>query len=285
MKIAALAALVFIASAAFAQGVQVRAVRDKQPVAIAQPERVAAKVVALVESCTVNSTSYAVADDTWLRVQGSGSFVHLVFPEPRDVRLKGAGNQPAEKRPVHEVLLPLPPHTEPPHVYVRAGRETISCTKYDPRALRELAQEEEELRLKGLPPYAVPAAGAGACRDVAGAQAQGLRSPVAWSARSGCGGSTLVWFQSPAGRDRAAILWRVDDLLIVPDREASQSLSMLSPLNVECRHVSDRHALAIAAGEWKRGAARQRVERAWRVDPESRQVVEVPIREVSCVLR
>ncbi len=279
----ALAASGFIAIVASAQGVQVRAVRDRHAVAVAQPERVARKLVALVESCAVNSTSYAVADGTWIRVQGSGSYVHLVFPEPREVRLKGAGNQPAEARMVREVLLPLPPHNEPPHVYVRSGTETISLTKYDPRALRELAQEGD-LRLRDLRPYDVPAARAGACREAAGAHAHGLRSPVAWRARTGCGGSTLVWFESPAGRDGSAVLWRVDDLLIVPDLEPAQTLSLLSPLDVECRRDSDK-SLAIAAGEWKRGAGRQRVARAWRVDAESRKVMEIPVREVSCVLR
>ena len=116
-RLAALAlAATFIAASASAQDVQVRAVRDKREVGISHAGRVAGKLVALVESCTVNSTAYAVADDTWNRVQRSGSYVHLVFPEPRNVRVKGGGNQPAEGRMVREVLLPLPPSTEPPHV-------------------------------------------------------------------------------------------------------------------------------------------------------------------------
>lgn len=269
---------------ASAQDIQVRAVRDKQAIRVAQPERVAAKLVAIVESSTLNSTAYAVADDTWNRVQGSASYVHVVFPGPRNVRVKGGGNQPAEERMVREMLLPLPPGTAPPHVYVRSGKETISLTKYDPRALRELALEEE-LRLKDLPPYGIPAARAGECREAAGAYAQGLRNPVAWQARVGCGGSTLVWLQSPAGKDGTATLWRVDDLLIVPDPGKEQALSLLSPLDVECRHHADRQSLVIAAGEWKRGARRQHVHRAWRVDADSRKVAEVPVRDVSCVLR
>jgi hypothetical protein len=129
-----------------------------------------------------------------------------------------------------------------------------------------------------------PAGGAG-CRMASGGQLRGLASVVVWRARAGCGDSTLVWFESPAGRDGTATVWRVDDLLIVPNLEQRQSLSLLSPLGVECRHLSDRRALVIAAGEWIPGAARQRVDRAWRVEPESRKLAEVPVREVSCVLR
>ena len=157
-------------------------------------------------------------------------------------------------------------------------------------AVPSLAQDVQvravrDKREPGVAQPEKPAAKPGACTESAGGQALGLRGAVAWHARSGCGGSTLVWFQSPAGRDGAAILWRVDDLLIVPDSEQAQSLSLLSSLNVACTHDSGRQSLAIAAGEWKRGAARQRVDRAWRVDPEGRKVAEVPIREVSCVLR
>jgi hypothetical protein len=279
-----LGAAVVAAASASAQDIQVRAVRDKREVGIAHAGRVAGKLVALVESCTVNSTAHAVSGGTWNRVLGSASYVHLKFPASRDIRLKGSGNRPAEWHMVREVLLPLPPDGAPPHVYVKTGTETISLTKCDSRALKDLALEED-LRLQELPPYDLSAAKPGTCREVAGGHALDLRSPVAWQARSGCGGGTLVWFQSPAGKDGPTTLWRVDDLLIVPDLEKAQALSLLSPLDVECRHHADRQSLVIAAGEWKRGAGRQRVDRAWRVDPESRKVAEIPVREVSCVLR
>ena len=132
--------------------IQIRAVRDKHQVGITHPERVAASLVALVESCSVNSTAYAVSDDTWARALDSESFVHVIFSDPRRIRLKGSNSQEREGQIVQEVLLPLPVGREPPHIYVKTGKETLSVTKYDPYALRELALEED-LRLRNVPPY------------------------------------------------------------------------------------------------------------------------------------
>ena len=126
------------------------------------------------------------------------------------------------------------------------------------------------------------------CKEASGGRFQGLMSPVIWHARAGCGDGTLIWFQTLVGKDGSTPEWRVDDLLIVPALERDQALSLLSPLDVECRHQSGRQSLAIAVGEWNRRAGqgeRQHVYRAWRVDAESKKVAEVPIREVACVLR
>ena len=125
------------------------------------------------------------------------------------------------------------------------------------------------------------------CRDAQGGRAQGLQHPVSWKARSGCGESTLVWFQTLAATDGAEPEWRVDDLLIVADLAAEESLSLLSPLNIECRHHADRRAFVIAAGAWGRTGTggRHVVTRAWRLDAENRKMVDVPIRDVVCMPR
>ena len=117
------------------------------------------------------------------------------------------------------------------------------------------------------------------CREARGGHMQELQSAVAWQARTGCGAGTLVWFSHAS---------QVDDLLIVADLEKGQTLSLLSPLGIECRHESDKRSLVIAVGEWGARNApgtRSRVHRAWRFDGESRKAVEVPIREVSCMPR
>src|SRR6266581_2984194 len=135
-----------------AADVQVRAVRDKREVGIAHPERVATKLIAIAESSSVNSTAYAVSDETWARILGSDSFVHAVFSTPRQMRLWDHNFQGRTERMVGEVLFPLPIDSDPPHIYLKTEKETISLTKYDPYALRELALEDD-LRLRALPRY------------------------------------------------------------------------------------------------------------------------------------
>ena len=129
---------------------------------------------------------------------------------------------------------------------------------------------------------------AGGCRDLHGGRAQGLLHPVNWQARAGCGESTLLWFQTLAAKDGSPPEWRVDDLLIVADTDKEQSLSLLTPLAIECRHHSERQAFIVALGAWNGRAGsgvRQHVSRAWRVEEGSRKVAEEPIRDVVCQLR
>ncbi len=147
-------ATAFLGSVAFvsAADVQVRAVRDKREVSIAHPERVATKLIAIAESSSVNSTAYAISDETWARILGSDSFVHAVFSTPRKMRLWDRDFQGRKERMVGEVLFPLPMDSDPPHIYLKTEKETISLTKYDPYALRELALEDD-LRLRGSPRY------------------------------------------------------------------------------------------------------------------------------------
>ena len=139
-------------TSASAADVEVRAVRDKQNVVITHPERVATKLIAIAESCSVDSTTYAVSSNTWTGVLRSDSFVHVVFANPRRIRLYDRNVRAREERMVREVLFPLPLDRDPPHVYLKTGKEIVSLTKYDPYALRELALEED-LRLRGSPRY------------------------------------------------------------------------------------------------------------------------------------
>jgi len=117
------------------------------------------------------------------------------------------------------------------------------------------------------------------CRESRGGHMLELKSAVAWQARTGCGECTLVWFGNAS---------QVDDLLIVADLEKSQTLSLLSPLGIQCRHQSGGGGLVFAVGEWSARAGhgeRQHAYRAWRFDGESRKALEVPIQEVACALR
>ena len=139
-------------TSASAADVEARVVRGKRDLVITHPERVAAKLIAIAESCSVDSTTYAVSGDTWTRILGSDSFVHVVFANPRRIRIYDRNAQGREERVIREVLFPLPLDSDPPHIYLKTGKEIVSVTKYDPYALRELALEQD-LRLRGLPRY------------------------------------------------------------------------------------------------------------------------------------
>ena len=138
---------------------------------------------------------------------------------------------------------------------------------------------------------ALPAALAddpGGCRELRGGRFLGLISMIVWTARVDCRASTIVWFETPAGKDGTAPGRRVDDLLIVSDLQKTHGLSLFSPLGVECRENSGAPSLVIGVGEWKSGARpgeRQSVYRAWRVDAESGIVGELAAKDVTCALR
>jgi hypothetical protein len=146
------AAPVFDAAPAWADELQVRAVRRGQEISISRKDTLAANVVAILESSTVNSTENAVGDDTWKQQLAGDSYVHVVFPKPREVYVKSADNESRETRSIDEVLLPLPEGKWPPHIYVRAGKETLSFSKYSGVPLKDIAMDGE-LRLGSVPPY------------------------------------------------------------------------------------------------------------------------------------
>jgi len=71
------------------------------------------------------------------------------------MRLRDRNGQDRKEWMVGEVLFPLPMDSDPSHIYLKTENETISLTKYDPYALRELALEDD-LRLRALPRYDFP---------------------------------------------------------------------------------------------------------------------------------
>jgi hypothetical protein len=152
LLLVAAAASAFGAAPAWADELQVRAVRRGHELAISHKDTMAANVVAMLESCTVNSTEHAVTDNTWTQQLAGDSFVHVLFPRPREVYVKSADNESRETRAINEVLLPLPEGKWPPHVYVRAGKETLSFSRYSGVPLKDIAMDGE-LRLGAVPPY------------------------------------------------------------------------------------------------------------------------------------
>jgi len=135
-----------------AADLELRAVRQGRDIVVTHGDRLAAKLVALVESCSVNSTAHAVSSETWARIAASDSFVHVAFSEPRNARLMSGDNRTREQRPIRAILLPLPEGRWPTHILVKSGEDTLSFTKDDPLVLREVIMEQE-LELLTVEPY------------------------------------------------------------------------------------------------------------------------------------
>jgi hypothetical protein len=137
---------------AYAAGVQVRAVRHKKDVIVTQAETLSTSLLMLVQSCSVNSTKHAASGSVWRRLLSSDSFVHVTFSEPRSVRVSSGDNGKWEEQEILEILLPLPEHTWPAHVFVKSQSGTLSFTKYDNRALKRVVADTD-LQLTSTPPY------------------------------------------------------------------------------------------------------------------------------------
>lgn len=147
--------LVCSVTCAFAAEPDVRAERHGKVVYFADGGALASDVLALVESCSTNSTTaaeYAVPRDGWERAMASGSFIHVVFQEPRTVSLLEPENLARTRQPVHEILLPLPEDAWPLHIFIKNDKGTFSFTKYDPLMLRQVLLVQQ-LDLQDTEPY------------------------------------------------------------------------------------------------------------------------------------
>jgi antitoxin (DNA-binding transcriptional repressor) of toxin-antitoxin stability system len=128
------------------------AVRDGRPIVVADSATLAAKVIALAQSCSVDSTGYAASKQAWEDVATSRSHIRLVFPEPRKLALVQSGNPRRSELPVEELRLPLPEGEWPAHVFVSSAGATRAVTKCDPIVLRKLVLVQE-LGLADVAPY------------------------------------------------------------------------------------------------------------------------------------
>jgi hypothetical protein len=127
---------------AAAEDVQVRAVRHGQEIAVSDQEKLAARLLTLLQSCSVESTAYAVSSSTWPKWMASESLIHVSFLKPRKVQLVNARTHLRQERRVEELLLPLPEGKWPDHIYVRSGKDRLAFTKYDIKALRTAVSDE-----------------------------------------------------------------------------------------------------------------------------------------------
>src|SRR5262245_7621542 len=96
------------AASASAADIELRAVRHGRDVVVSDGDRLVANLIALADSCSVNSTAWAVSGDPWTRIEASDSFVRVVFSKPRRIRLMNRTQQGREQQSIRALLLPLP---------------------------------------------------------------------------------------------------------------------------------------------------------------------------------
>jgi hypothetical protein len=131
---------------------KVHVVRHGKSVVLSRSEQVMNKLIALVESCSVNSTAYVVAKDTWEKILVSSSFIHVSFSNPRTLHLAASDGRARRPYQVLSLLLPLPTGQWPTHLLVNADGKTISLTKFDPLVFKGLVLESE-IQLMAEQPY------------------------------------------------------------------------------------------------------------------------------------
>ena len=134
----------FVASSA-ATDIEVRVIRLGTEIPESNSGLVA-RTVALMQSCSVNSTSYAASQSAWRNALKAASLVHLRFRVPRDVTIDGQVHR------IDEILVPLPQGLWPDHLFARSGEALISCAFYDPRTFRDLVWGAP-FEFQNTPPY------------------------------------------------------------------------------------------------------------------------------------
>lgn len=101
-------------------------------------EELAAKVIALAESASVESTGYLKTEKRWKAALSQPRFVHALFDPARDVKLMVGRNRAYEFTPVNEIRIVLSERGWTDHILLRVGSQIRAVTKYSPCAMAEL---------------------------------------------------------------------------------------------------------------------------------------------------
>jgi hypothetical protein len=138
---------------ATAADVRVQIVRHGTNV-MAPPEAVfTTNILRLLQTCSIDSTAYAVKTNTWKQRLNSDCLIHLIWTAPTRIRLMDSSNHRLEEREVDEILVPLPIGKWPDHFFAKSGSNVLSFTKWPPNALARVVSEPM-LQLSSVSPYA-----------------------------------------------------------------------------------------------------------------------------------
>ena len=135
---------------------QIQIVRHGTNVTERPSAALATNVINYLQSCSINSTAYAVKANTWQNLEHSDSFVLLRFAAPRKltVMLIPGNEFPRywEETFIDQILVPLPETNLPLHVFAKSGTNVLSFTKMQPFILKQIAFEPA-LHLSSVDPY------------------------------------------------------------------------------------------------------------------------------------
>lgn len=136
---------------------QIQIVRHGRNVTERPSAALATNVINYLQSCSINSTAYAVKANTWQDFEHSDSFVLLTFATPKKLKVMlTAGNKLPrywEEKSIDQILVPLPETNLPLHVFAKSGTNVLSFTKMQPFILKMIAFEPA-LHLSSVSPYA-----------------------------------------------------------------------------------------------------------------------------------
>jgi hypothetical protein len=140
-----------------ASDVQLRVVRKGKDIALAQDTALTTNVIALIESCTVHTSTYQSGRESerpeiWAKTLGSDSFIQVRFAKPARLRFEAPSNHGREDYSVDEILVGLPEGKWAQPFLVRTGRNVHTFGKYDARVLKRVVFEPA-LELSSVRPY------------------------------------------------------------------------------------------------------------------------------------
>ena len=135
----------------------IRIVRHGTNVTERPSSALATNIINYLQSCSINSTAYAIKAKTWQDLEHSDSYVLLTFAPPRKlvVMLLPHDDFPRywEEKSIDQILVPLPEARLLSHVLAKSGTNVFSFTKMDPYPLKLIAQEPA-VQLSSTQPYA-----------------------------------------------------------------------------------------------------------------------------------
>lgn len=132
--------LAVVAHGALAQSVELHVMHDGTRPAV-DNEQVVAALVGLVESASVDSTSYVRPAERWEKTLGARVFIHALFDAPREISLRMQNDvEPLRPSAVSEIVVMFPAGKWPSHIFVKTGDEVRSVTKYSPCALERVVK-------------------------------------------------------------------------------------------------------------------------------------------------
>jgi hypothetical protein len=137
-----------VAAAVAGAAGRVEAVRDGVALPAAEVQVLEPLIVRLLESCHVDSTTFASQPLAWTEIPKSGWYIRVRWPQALEIQTHGAGTVR-----VDEILIALPKGAPPGHLQVKSGDQLRSFTKYAPEVMLAIAQEPV-LGLSDLHPYA-----------------------------------------------------------------------------------------------------------------------------------